>query len=91
MDQWCENICLGLLNIIIFFNPEVICLGGGISKEDWFIEKVKNTFKTMNLPFNQLTITKITRCKFDNDSTYWGVFYLRQIRSKSVLLNFLKF
>ena len=50
----------------------MICLGGGISKEDWFIEKVKNTFKTMNVPFNQLTTTKITRCKFDNDSNLLG-------------------
>ena len=72
MDQWCENICLGLLNIIIFFNPEVICLGGGISMEDWFIEKVNETFKTMHLPFNKLTTTKITRCKFSNDSNLLG-------------------
>lgn len=90
MDQWCENICLGLLNIIIFFNPEVICLGGGISKEDWFIEKVTNTFKTMNLPFNQLTTTKITRCKFDNDSNLLGC-VLFATNQKRESLNFLKF
>ncbi len=72
MDQWCLNICIGLVAIIIFINPEIICLGGGISEEDWFIDKVKETWATMNRPFKDLTTTRIDRCLYNNDANLLG-------------------
>lgn len=73
MNEWCQNIIVGLYSIIIFYNPEIICIGGGISEEDWFIEKVKHMFrKEIELHFKDLITTKITRCKFNNDSNILG-------------------
>lgn len=72
MDQWCLNICLGLFSIVIFYNPEVICLGGGISEEDWFIDKVRETWNALERPFKDLTTTKIDRCLYNNDANLLG-------------------
>lgn len=72
MNEWCENICVGLISIIIFYNPEVICIGGGISEEDWFIEKVRETFASMDVPFKDLITTRIDRCKYNNDANLLG-------------------
>ena len=72
MDQWCLNICLGLFSVVIFYNPEVICLGGGISEEDWFIDKVRETWNALERPFKDLTTTKIDRCLYNNDANLLG-------------------
>ena len=72
MDQWCLNICLGLFSIVIFYNPEVICLGGGISEEDWFIDKVRETWNGLERPFKDLTTTRIDRCLYNNDANLLG-------------------
>lgn len=73
MNEWCQNIVMGLYSIIIFYNPEIICIGGGISEEDWFIEKIQNMFtKEIELYFSDLITTKIDRCKFNNDSNILG-------------------
>lgn len=72
MDEWITNICVGMISIIIFYNPEIICLGGGISEEDWFIEKVRERFASMNVPFKDLITTRIDRCKYNNDANLLG-------------------
>ena len=79
MDRWCHNICVGLYSIVIFYNPEVICIGGGISEEDWFIEKIKYVFKSSNFNFHDLITTRIERCLFNNDANILGaVLYATQ-------------
>lgn len=72
MNQWCLNICLGLFSIVIFYNPEVICIGGGISEEDWFINKIRETWNGLNRPFKDLTTTRIDRCLYNNDANLLG-------------------
>lgn len=74
MEEWCTNILFGFHMITIFYNPEVICLGGGISEEDWFIEKMQRMFKEdqKNHGFNGLITTRIERCKYNNDANILG-------------------
>lgn len=72
INEWIDNICICLHNIILFINPEVICLGGGISEEDWFIELVKKKFTNMNKIFMDICTTKIERCLYSNDSNILG-------------------
>lgn len=81
VDQWCRNICLGFETIITFFNPEVICVGGGISKEEWFIEKLRETMKDDQLQrvFDDLVTTRIEPCRYDNDANLLGaILFARQ-------------
>ncbi|HAM29976.1 MAG TPA: ROK family protein [Erysipelotrichaceae bacterium] len=86
MDQWCRNICLGFETIITFYNPELICVGGGISKEDWFIEKLRDTMQQENLKraFPELVTTRIERCLYDNDANILGaLLFARQKESEA--------
>ncbi|NMB07362.1 MAG: ROK family protein [Tissierellia bacterium] len=80
MEEWVDNICSCLHNIILFINPEVICLGGGISEEDWFIELVRKRFTNMKKPFMDICTTKIEGCLYSNDSNLLGaVLYSREV------------
>jgi len=72
MEEWCQNICHSLYTIILFYNPEVICIGGGISKEDWFIEKVKTTFESLKKGMLHLSTTRVERCKYNNNANLLG-------------------
>jgi predicted NBD/HSP70 family sugar kinase len=84
MDEWIDNICLCLYNIILFYNPEVICLGGGISEEDWFIELVRKRFSSMKRFFMDICTTKIKRCLYSNDSNILGaVLYSKEINNSN--------
>ena len=80
MDVWCKNVIQGLYLIMILYNPEIICLGGGISKADWFLDKIKDMIaNTVEHDFMDIISTKIDRCKFDNDANLLGaVLYARQ-------------
>lgn len=80
MNEWIDNICLCLYNIVLFFNPEVICLGGGISEEDWFIDLVRIKFNNMERFFMNICTTEIKRCLYSNDSNILGaVLYSKEI------------
>lgn len=72
VDEWCENIIFGLNTIVIFYNPEIICLGGGISEADWFIEKIRKMFQDHLIAFKGLVTTKIDRCLYNNDANLLG-------------------
>lgn len=74
IDEWIHNITIQLLTIAVFYNPEIICVGGGISQEDWFIELIREAFNNeckSFFPINYLS-TKIDRCKYSNDANILG-------------------
>ena len=60
--------------ITVFYNPEVICIGGGISEEDWFINKLKKQYKEVCIEYLEADFitTKIDRCKYNNDANILG-------------------
>lgn len=73
VEKWCKNILLGICMIIMIYNPEIICIGGGISEEDWFIYKIQDLYKNkIHLISNPEITTKITRCKYNNNSNLLG-------------------
>lgn len=74
VEQWIDNILVQLITITVFYNPEVICIGGGISEEEWFINKIKDKYKeqcTKHIESDVIT-TKINRCKYNNDANILG-------------------
>lgn len=74
VDEWIRNLVAQLLVITVFYNPEVICIGGGISEEDWFINKVKEQYKKTCVEYLEADFitTKIDRCKYNNDANILG-------------------
>lgn len=73
VEQWCLYIVFALITIVICHNPEVLCIGGGISEEDWFIEKIQELYQC-HFPkrFSKLVSTNITRCLYNNDANLLG-------------------
>jgi predicted NBD/HSP70 family sugar kinase len=74
-EEWINNIVVELLTIAVFYNPEVICVGGGISEENWFIELVKERFKKLCCDYFQGSMpvtTEIRPCKYNNDANILG-------------------
>lgn len=49
VEEFTENLCIGMSNIINLLEPEIIVLGGSFAYyEDIFLEKIKNKLKAMN-------------------------------------------
>lgn len=74
-EEWTRNICVHLITISVFYNPEIICIGGGISEETWFINLIRNKFKHMCSEYifnNDVITTKIEKCKYNNDANILG-------------------
>ena len=74
VDQWIDNILVQLITITVFYNPEVICIGGGISEEEWFINKIKDKYREECIRHTESDVitTKIDRCKYNNDANILG-------------------
>ena len=74
VDEWIINIVAQLIVITVFYNPEVICIGGGISEEDWFINKVEEQYEKTCIEYLEADFitTKIDRCKYNNDANILG-------------------
>ena len=74
VEEWIRNIVAQLLVITVFYNPEVICIGGGISEEDWFIDKVSAQYKKTCMDYFEADFitTEIDRCKYNNDANLLG-------------------
>ena len=75
VEDWIKSISVQLLTIAVFYNPEVICIGGGISEEQWFIQRVQESFTDICLaqfPGAMPITTEIRRCKYNNDANILG-------------------
>lgn len=83
MDKWILNICFVLNTLTLCYNPEVICIGGGISEEDWFISEVQKKYASI-FPkrFQPLLTTEIKQCKYHNEANLLGaILYAKQANS----------
>ena len=74
IDKWINNIVVQLLAISVFYNPEIICIGGGISEEEWFIKEIQDKYKKLCVSYVEADVitTKIDKCKFNNDANILG-------------------
>lgn len=74
IEEWIRNIVVQLMVITVFYNPEIICIGGGISEENWFINKVKEQYNKTCVEYlgADFITTKIERCKYNNDANILG-------------------
>ena len=75
VEEWIHRIALQCLTIIVTINPEILCIGGGISEEDWFMDRVRAEYeKICEEHFNHAHFlsTVIDRCQFRNDANLLG-------------------
>lgn len=73
MDKWVTHICFVLNVLTLCYNPEVICIGGGISEEEWFIQVVQDKYNEL-FPkrFQHVLTTQIKQCQYHNEANLLG-------------------
>lgn len=71
IEEYLENVSIGLINIINIFEPEAICFGGSFSYyEDIFIPRLYNILKGRT--FNKESKVKLLPAKLKNDAGIIG-------------------
>lgn len=83
VDKYIKYLAAGITNVINIFQPDILCLGGGVCNEgDPLLipmkELVKNEVYTRNSPKN----SKIVIAKLGNDAGIIGAAFLGNARAK---------
>ena len=73
-ENWCMEICYGLLSVVHAFNPSLIVLGGGVMEEKIVIEKIQQVLPPMLLP--SFRNVEIARAALGNCAGIVGAAYL---------------
>lgn len=73
IDEYIDNLIIGLSNIIDIFEPEIIVLGGSFAyfKDIWY-EKLITTMNERKYVFNKESLPKIELAKYKNDAGLIG-------------------
>ena len=80
-DDYCDDVIWQLHNIQCILDPQRICIGGGVSENQIFIDGIKTAVKrfyqSLPIPFPQ---PEIVKCKYCNDANMVGAYlhYLRK-------------
>ena len=73
INNYIEDLAIGISNIINIFEPEAICLGGSFAYfEDIFLEPLKKVLLGGNLLFNKRCDIIIKLAKLKNDAGIIG-------------------
>lgn len=71
-DAYCEHLAVGLANLINLYDPEVIALGGGVSKAgDFLLEKVRARMPELVF-FRTMPYARIELARLGNDAGIIG-------------------
>lgn len=73
IDEFIENMIIGLSNIIDIFEPEAICLGGSfVFFKDIFYDRLISELNARKYYFNKGEAPKIVLAKLNNDAGMIG-------------------
>lgn len=72
LNDWCKNIVIALSILALCYNPQIICVGGGISANDWFFSKLTTIYKNAPTPFGGRIKTQIMNSTYRNDANLLG-------------------
>lgn len=71
LDEWLEDLALGLVNILLILDPKYIVIGGAISKQgDYIINLIEK--KVRELHSIKTNRTKFLAAHLDNDAALYG-------------------
>lgn len=75
MNQWVDNIVFILCILISIYNPDVICIGGGVTKDPGLIDHINTVFDGLGreMLFAQPALTtKLVACEYSSNSNLMG-------------------
>ncbi len=75
VDEWIDNIACAIVGLVHIFNPELVLIGGGVSKqEEYFISPLKKKVLSKVMPHFAKDLD-IKACKLTNDAGMIGAVY----------------
>lgn len=75
LEDFYFEIAIQCVNLQYVFDPDVICIGGGISEQDHVIEGIKRNVDLIFDNTKQFIKPQIVVCQFNNDSNLIGALY----------------
>ncbi len=80
VNQYCRYVAVGVANAINIFQPEVLCIGGGISKEgDTLIKPIVETIEAERYSKNVEMQTIVKTADLGNDAGIIGAAFLDKL------------
>lgn len=78
VDAYVNYLAEGLTNVVNIFQPEVVCIGGGICNEgEYLLAPVRDIVRKMNFAHNSPDQTEIRRATLGNDAGIIGAAALK--------------
>ncbi len=74
IDEWIDEIVIGLKGLIYIFNPPVIIVGGGIMSQQYISDRINIRLQNELMP--SFRNTKVVKAKMGNDANKLGAAYL---------------
>lgn len=74
IDEWIDEILVGLSTIIHIFNPKCIILGGGIMKQSYITDQIRN--KLGRYIMSSFAEVEIVAASLGNNAGLYGINYL---------------
>ena len=71
-DNYVENLCVGLVNLINLYDPQIIALGGGVSHAGQFLLDAVNAKLPAKIFFKTMPYAKVELAKLGNDAGIIG-------------------
>lgn len=75
LTSFCLDIAMQLYNLQYIYDPELICIGGGISRQEILLKMLKEAIISISQQTNQLLIPKVVSCKYYNEANMIGALY----------------
>lgn len=75
LDAFCRDIAIQLYNLQYIYDPEIICIGGGISKQEILIKKIQANLAKISIEAKQLCDLNVVSCKYYNQANLLGALY----------------
>ena len=80
VNQYIKYLSVGIANIVNTFQPDILCVGGGISNEgEYLMKPVRELVKGENYARNMSKNTEIKAATLGNDAGIIGAAYLGKI------------
>ena len=75
LEDWFDAIAKFCYNIDCIMNPECFCIGGGISQDPLFVEKIQEKIDEIFTKAYLFRKPQVKTCQYHNDSNLIGAYY----------------
>ena len=76
-EDWIGYVSCGVVNLVNIFQPEVVCIGGGVSRQgEVLLEPIRRALKEENYARNLTRHTEVRSCVLYNEAGLIGAAYL---------------